>query len=85
MFRNWLKFAWDANLLALEAQQVMAMRVMKISLGGRRGSEEAERMLSEKILAAGQAGMRLARGGSGHSVVKQYRRKVRANRKRLAK
>jgi hypothetical protein len=85
MYSNWLKLAFDANLLALEAQQVIALRMMKLSLGGPTGSREARRMLSEKVLAAGQVGIKIASGGSGHSVVKHYRRKVRANRRRLTK
>lgn len=75
----------DAQLLTLEAQQVIAMRMMKLSLGGTKGAKEARRMVSEKIFAAGEAGFKFAKGGSGHSVVKHYRRKVRANHRRLGK
>ena len=84
-FNRWFKFAMDMNALALEAQQVIAMRMMKLSVGGPKGAKEARRMLSEKVVAASEAGMKLATGRSGHSVVKHYRRKVRANRRRLAK
>jgi hypothetical protein len=84
-FSHWVKFAVDAQLLTLEAQQVIAMRMMKLSLGGTKGAKEARRMVSEKVFAAGEAGFRLAKGGSGHSIVRHYRRKVRANRRRLAK
>lgn len=84
-FSNWLKFALDANLAALEAQQVIAMRMMKLSRGGAKGAKEERRMVSEKIFAVGEAGFKLASGGSGHSVVKHYRRKVRANHRRLTK
>ena len=85
MFGNWLKFAWDANMLALESQRVIAMRLAKLSMGGAGATKEAERMVREKMFAAGQAGIKMTTGGSGHSVVKQYRRKVRSNLKRLAK
>ncbi len=84
-FGSWLKIAFDMNLLALEAQQVMAMRMLKLSRGGANGAKEARRMVSEKICAASEAGLNLVSGGSGHSVVKHYRRKVRANHRRLAK
>ena len=84
-FKNWLTFAFDMNLLAFEAQQVIALRMMKLSLGGPKSSKEARRMVSEKAFAAGEAGLKLAQGASSHSVVKHYRRKVRANRQRLAK
>ena len=72
-------------MLALEAQQVIAMRMMRLSVGGAKSAREARRMMSEKVLAAGEAGVKLATGGSGHSIVKHYRRKVSANRRRLAK
>jgi hypothetical protein len=42
-------------------------------------------MVTEKMLAAGVTGAKLAMGGSPRSVIKHYRRKVRANRKRLTK
>jgi hypothetical protein len=83
-FSNWLKFAFDVNLATLEAQQVIAMRMMKLSRGGAKGAKEARRM-SEKIFAAGEAGFKLASRGSANSVVKHYRRKVRANHRRLTK
>jgi hypothetical protein len=42
-------------------------------------------MVTEKALAAGITGVKLATGGSARSIVRHYRRKVRANRRRLAK
>ena len=56
-FGSWLKIAFDMNLLALEAQQVMAMRMLKLSRGGANGAKEARRMVSEKICAASEAGL----------------------------
>ena len=44
---------------------------------------EAMRMVTEKVAAAGEAAMMLASGGSGAGVVAGYRRKVRANARRL--
>ena len=49
MFGNWLKFAWDANMLALESQRVIAMRLAKLSMGGAGATKEAERMVREKM------------------------------------
>lgn len=85
MYRKWRKLAWDANLLALESEWVIAMRLAKLSKGGRSASREASRMVTEKLSAMGEAGRKLATGGSGHSVIKQYRRKVRSNLRRLKK
>jgi len=42
-------------------------------------------MVTEKINAATAAAGQLMRGGSAQTVVNGYRRKVRANRRRLAK
>jgi hypothetical protein len=82
MFSNWMKLGWDWTMLAIESQQVLALRVAKLSLGGATASKEASRMVSEKVIAVGQVA---AHGGSAHSVVKKYRKKVRSNRRRLAR
>ena len=42
-------------------------------------------MISEKMAAAAEAGFSLATGKSVGSVVKGYRRKVRANQRRLSR
>ncbi|MBV9973892.1 MAG: hypothetical protein JO105_00715 [Hyphomicrobiales bacterium] len=84
-FTKWVRFALDTNLLAFEAQQVVALRMMKLALGDAKSSKEAYRMVREKASAAGEAGLKIATGASGHSIVKHYRRKVRANRRRLSK
>ena len=81
MFKFWL----DLSMLGLEAQQVVWLRSMKIAMGGADGEREARLMISEKIEAAGQAGLSLASGGTVTSVLKNYRRKVRANSKRLTR
>jgi hypothetical protein len=85
MFSNWMKLGWDWTMLAIESQQVLALRVAKLSLGGATASKEASRMVSEKVIAVGQVAAHTANGGSAHSVVKKYRKKVRSNRRRLAR
>jgi hypothetical protein len=82
MFGNWVKFGWDWTMLVLECQQVIALRMAKISLGGMAASREASRAVSEKVTALVQLG---ASGGSPHSAVKKYRKKVRSNRRRLTR
>ena len=49
--------------LAMEANQVIALRVMKLMRGGKRARREANLMVSEKIDAALKAGASLMRGG----------------------
>ncbi|MBV9550133.1 MAG: hypothetical protein JO256_10730 [Alphaproteobacteria bacterium] len=72
-------------MLAAESQQVIALRVMKLAGGGRPAEAEFQRMTAEKLTAAAQAGLKLMTGGSADSILRDYRRKVRANRRRLAR
>jgi hypothetical protein len=84
MFKPWMKLAVDTTLLGLEAQRVMGMRLSRIALG--RGSPaETQRMVSEKMLAFGEAASTVAAGGSAHKVVRGYRKHVRANARRLSR
>jgi hypothetical protein len=75
----------NVTMLALESQQVIWLRTMKLASGGPEANLEAHLMVSEKVEAAGQAAMHLLTGHSPDSVVTKYRRKVRANVRRLAK
>ena len=65
---------------------------MKMAAGGPAAAAEAELMVSEKIQAAAALQALAMTGGLGHSpasaaskTLAHYRRKVRANRRRLAK
>jgi hypothetical protein len=81
VFKSWL----DLTMLAAESQHVLGLRMLKLALGGAKAREEANLMVTEKMLAATQAATRLMLGASPDSVVKGYRRKVRANARRLMK
>ena len=72
-------------MLALEANGVVAQRMMKLMRGGRHARREAKLMVSEKIDAAFEATARLMAGASGDEIVHRYRQQVAANAKRLAK
>jgi hypothetical protein len=72
-------------LLAIEANDVIALRMMKLMRGGRSARREAELMVSEKIRAALEATAGLMAGASGDEIVRRYRRHVAANAKRLGK
>jgi hypothetical protein len=85
MFGSWWKLGMDATLLAMESQQVIGLRLAKLSLGGAAAQAEAQRMVTEKIVAANEAALLIATGGSTARVVAGYRRKVRANARRLSK
>jgi len=72
-------------MLAIEANQVIGLRTMKLMRGGKRAQREAELMVREKIDAALDATARLMAGASGDAIVRRYRRRVAANAKRLTK
>lgn len=93
MRRNpWLRLGFSAWSLGMEASSVIALRTLKILSGGAAGNAEARRMVDEKIQAgldlqstALTGGLGLTPHGAAEKVVAHYRRKVRANRRRLTK
>ena len=85
MFSSWYRLALETSMLALESQQVIALRMMKMSVGGSPSQKEARLMVSEKAQAAGETALQLASGGSAQKIVRNYRSKVRANRRRLTR
>jgi hypothetical protein len=72
-------------MLAVEANGVVALRMMKLMRGGRRARREAKLMVSEKIDAAFEATARLMAGASGDEIVNRYRQHVAVNAKRLGR
>jgi hypothetical protein len=73
---------WNIAMLALESQKVIMMRLAKIALGGTGAKAESSLMVSEKVREAVSASQRLMMGSSADSIVRGYRKKVRANVKR---
>ena len=71
-------------MLAVESQQVIWLRSIKLAAGGPQAQREARLMMSEKIAAAIREGGRLMMGASADSVVKRYRKRVKANVRRLS-
>jgi hypothetical protein len=64
------------------AQFVIGMRLSQIAM--RRGTAaEAQLMMTEKMLALVEAAGTVAMDGSAHKVVTGYRKRVRANVRRL--
>jgi hypothetical protein len=79
---------WMVNslmMLAVEANGVVALRMMKLMRGGRRARREAELMVSEKLHAAFEANTSLMAGASGDEIVHRYRQHVAKNAKRLSR
>ena len=76
-----------------DVHRVATLRMMRLASGGPHAASEAQRMVSEKIAAFGEAqfaiAAALASGGSLNAAAARayapYRRRVRANRRRLGK
>lgn len=90
--QSWLTIGLDAWLLGAEASTVIALRGARLAVGDAAAWQEAERMIAEKSAANLALGMALASGSMGTSAegiargaVRHYRRRVRANRRRLSK
>jgi hypothetical protein len=81
MFSSW----YNVAMLAVESQQVIWLRTLKLAAGGPGAQVEAERMVSEKIAAATKATVNLMSGQSPDQIVKAYRRTVKANARRLGR
>lgn len=84
MFGPWWTLGMDTAMLALESQAVIGLRLAKLAAGGAGAQAEMQRMVSEKVFAAGETAMLMATGGTTQSIVSGYRSKVRANQLRLS-
>jgi len=71
-------------MLALEANGVIGLRLMKIAHGGVDAGHEVILMLQEKVDAAAEAQATLMGGGNVEAVVIGYRRRVAYNAQRLS-
>jgi len=87
----WLRIGFDAWSLGVEASAVIGLRTLKIAAGGPAGEAEARRMVSEKLDAAAElrtkalsGGLGITGAGAATKTLAHYRRKVRANRRRLS-
>jgi hypothetical protein len=86
----WLRLSLDAWSLGLEASAVIGLRTLKIAAGGPGAEAETRRMIGEKVEAGLALQSKLLTGELGLSpdvaasrTLTHYRRKVRANRRRL--
>ena len=76
---------WIASAtLAIEAQNVIVLRLLKCSRGGTGAYVEVNRMLGEKIDAGIDASILMLKGGSAMEVISSVRKRVDANGLRLS-
>jgi len=80
-----IKTFFSMAMLAAESQQVIWLRALKLAIGGPRASAEIRRMGSEKLVAAGETVIGTLSGHSLDRTLRRYRKKVRANRRRLSR
>ena len=83
MFVYWMRLSLDSTMLAVEAQTVIGLRLVMLGAGGTAAQTEVHRMVTEKASALIEATAALASGGSVHKVIAGYRKRVRANSRRL--
>jgi len=83
--RQWFSLFADAAILSIVAQQVVALRLLKLAAGGAAAHGEAVRMTTEKMNAAIEAAMIMATGGSPTKVLRRYKTRVKANSRRLSR
>jgi hypothetical protein len=77
-----MRLTIDTTLLGLEAQSVISLRLAQIAMG--QGTPaETHLMMTEKMLAFMDAATTVATGGSAHTIVEDYRKRVQANAQRL--
>lgn len=72
-----------AFLLAVEAQRVIELRLVRIASVGAEAQAEMVSIVSEKVVAAMEAASTLMTGGTHDQVVARYRELVAANTRRL--
>ncbi|MFC6791242.1 hypothetical protein ACFQE0_17435 [Methylobacterium komagatae] len=74
---------YAAFLLAVEAQKVIELRLVRIAWGGAEAQAEMMSMVGEKVVAAMEAANTLMAGGSHGDVIARYRELVADNTHRL--
>jgi hypothetical protein len=92
-WNEWYALSLQAARLGWEAQNVMAIRLMRLATQGSGSRTEARRMITEKVVALaeaqGAAVAAITKGAKSHHVAKKAlgvcRKRVRANRRRLTR
>jgi hypothetical protein len=93
VFNPWLALTLKNIELGLDAQRVIALRMMRLAAGGARGQDEARRMVAEKAVALVEAqataAVAIMSGHKDHAVAQKVlgviRKRVRANKRPLSR
>jgi len=92
MFNPWIVLTMRAFQLGWEAQNVIALRMLRLASGDVRGQAQLNRMVVEKIAALAEAQVAataaMMNGHKDHVIAGKaltvYKKRVRANRRRLS-
>jgi hypothetical protein len=93
MWNAWFNLSLQGARLAWDAQTVIALRFISLGMGGVKAQSEAQRMVSEKVAtlieAQGAAAAAAIMGSSSRRTAKKvlsiYGKRVRGNKRRLAR
>ena len=93
MLNPWLALTFKTMQLGFDAQNVIAMRMMRFAAGDAGALNEVRRMVVEKVTASLEAQTAVASGiivGQKDTVVadkvlRVFRKRVRANKRRLSR
>jgi len=94
LLRNpWLDLTFKTMALGVEAQTVIALRLLRLAAGSARGQSEARLMVAEKMTALAEAqsaaAASLLTNGKHHvaagKALNAVRKRVRANKRRLSR
>jgi hypothetical protein len=92
MFNPWLELSLKAVHMGMEAQSVIALRLLRLATGGARMKAEASRMVTDKVAAAeaqAAAAVSALNGRSPHVAASRapriVKKPVRANKRRLSR
>ena len=93
MFNPWLQLSLKAVEMGMEAQSVIALRMLRLATGGARMEAEASRMVTDKVAAAAEAqpvaAVSALNGHSPHVVTSKAprapKKRARANKRRRSR
>jgi hypothetical protein len=93
MFNPWFPLILKTMQLGVEAQSVIALRMMRFAAGGAIARSEARRAITDKVAAGGEAqavaALAIASGQKdtvvAGKVLRVVKRRVRANKRRLSR
>jgi hypothetical protein len=93
LWNAWFALSAQAARMCWEAQSVMLLRGLRMAQGGAKAEAEAQRMITEKVVALAEAQVAATaatfKGNAKHRIAKKalgvYAKRIRSNRRRLLK